>query len=101
MDEERMVALVKKFGPRRIIVNSAADWGVSDPLKVPKTAALMLERGVSPVDVETIVWKNPLAFFMQSGQLDVAALEQAPSIDQRQQFEGNSVLRGGQTPVVR
>jgi len=28
MDEVRMTALVKKFGPERIIINSAADWGV-------------------------------------------------------------------------
>ena len=37
MDEARMVALVKRYGSERILVNSAADWGVSDPLKVPKT----------------------------------------------------------------
>ena len=45
MDEARMVALVKKYGAERILINSAADWGVSDPLKVPKTAALMRESG--------------------------------------------------------
>src|SRR5262245_39761741 len=39
MDEDRMVALVKRYGTGRILVNSAADWGVSDPLKVPKTVA--------------------------------------------------------------
>ena len=41
MDEQRMAALVKKYGPDRIVINSAADWGVSDPLKVPKTVARM------------------------------------------------------------
>ena len=41
MDEHRMAALVKKYGDDRIIVNSAADWGISDPLKVPKTIAVM------------------------------------------------------------
>jgi hypothetical protein len=39
MDEGRMAALVQKHGSDRIIVNSAADWGISDPLKVPKTIA--------------------------------------------------------------
>jgi predicted metal-dependent TIM-barrel fold hydrolase len=99
MDEARMVALVQKYGHERIIVNSAADWGVSDPLKVPKTAALMRERGVPEAAIETIVWKNPIAFFAQSGRMDVDELESLPSIDQRALFEGNSVLRG-QTPVV-
>ena len=99
MDEERMVALVQKYGHERIIINSAADWGVSDPLKVPKTAALMKERGVPAETIETIVWKNPIAFFAQSGRMELAELEAAPGIDQRELFEGNSVLRG-QAPVV-
>ncbi|MBI4246737.1 MAG: TatD family hydrolase [Candidatus Rokubacteria bacterium] len=99
MDEARMVALVKKFGTARIIVNSAADWGVSDPLKVPKTAALMRESGISEADIETIVWKNPVAFFGQSGHLDVSGIAARPSVDQTRLWEGNSVLRG-QAAVV-
>src|SRR3546814_7491264 len=43
MGNERMVEIVKRYGAERMIINSAADWGVSDPLAVPKTAALMLE----------------------------------------------------------
>jgi hypothetical protein len=95
MDEERMVALVKRYGAARILINSAADWGVSDPLKVPKTVACMRASGISEVEIETIVWKNPVAFFGQSGRLDLAE----PAVDQRKLWEGNSVLRG-QTPVV-
>ncbi len=100
MDEARMVALVKKYGTARILVNSAADWGVSDPLKVPKTVALMRESGVSETDVTTIFWQNPVTFFAQSGQLDLDDAAAAPAIDQTRLFEGNSVLRG-QTPVVQ
>jgi predicted metal-dependent TIM-barrel fold hydrolase len=96
MDEGRMVTLVKKYGSDRIIVNSAADWGVSDPLKVPKTATALSQAGVSDADVETIVWHNPVRFFAQSGRLD---LEDAPKVDQRQLWEGNSVLRGQQPRV--
>ena len=101
MDEVRMVALIKKYGTTRIIINSAADWGVSDPLKVPKTAALMRQEGISESDVETVVWKNPLAFFAQSGKFKPEDVERPVSIDQRQLFEGNSVLRGGMSPLVR
>jgi uncharacterized protein len=96
MDEARMVTLVKKYGSDRIIVNSAADWGVSDALKVPKTAAALGQAGVSDADIETIVWHNPVRFFAQSGRLD---LEDAPKVDQRQLWEGNSVLRGQQPRV--
>jgi predicted metal-dependent TIM-barrel fold hydrolase len=93
MDEPRMAALAKKFGPSRIIVNSAADWGVSDPLKVPKTAQAFRDVGIAESDIETILWKNPIQFF----RIDPAELGDA-RIDQAQLFEGNSVLRG-QPPV--
>jgi predicted metal-dependent TIM-barrel fold hydrolase len=98
MDEQRMVALVKTYGSERIVINSAADWGVSDPLKVPKTAAALRAAGVSEADIETIVWHNPVAFFAQSGRLDLGE-EARPRVDQRELFEGNSVLRG-QSPLV-
>jgi predicted metal-dependent TIM-barrel fold hydrolase len=99
MDEARMVALVKKHGPDRIIVNSAADWGISDPLKVPKTAAALREAGIDDRAIEQICWKNPIRFFAQSGRLDLADVQEALRVDQRQLWEGNSVLRG-QSPRV-
>jgi predicted metal-dependent TIM-barrel fold hydrolase len=98
MDEARMVELVKRYGAERIIINSAADWGVSDPLKVPKTASLMRASGITQQQIETIVWNNPIAFFAQSGRLD--GIESTAAIDQRELWEGNSVLRG-QQPLVR
>ena len=50
MGEERMVAILERYGTDRMLVNSACDWGKSDPLKVPKTAAAdapqrLLRRG--------------------------------------------------------
>jgi hypothetical protein len=99
MDAERMTALVQRYGGERILINSAADWGVSDPLSVPKTVALMRARGVDERTIQTIVWNNPITFFAQSGRIDLAELESAPDVDQRRLWEGNSVLRG-QTPIV-
>lgn len=97
MNEERMVALVQQYGSERIIINSAADWGVSDPLKVPKTVKAMQEAGISNQAIETIVWSNPAAFFAQSGRLD--GIDAPTLVDQRELWKGNSVLRG-QTPVT-
>jgi len=94
MDEPRMVALVKQYGSERMLVNSAADWGVSDPLKVPKTARALREAGVTDDVIETICWKNPIAFFAQSGRFERAELEANLGVDQTQLYEGNSVLRG-------
>jgi predicted metal-dependent TIM-barrel fold hydrolase len=99
MDEVRMASIVQRYGSERIVINSAADWGVSDPLKVPKTVARMREVGITERAIETIVWDNPVAFFAQSGRLELGALAQPTQVDQRQLFEGNSVLRG-QTPRV-
>ena len=97
MDEQRMVALVQKYGSERILINSAADWGVSDPLKVPKTAEAMREAGIDAATIERIVWDNPVRFFGQSGRLE---LPESARIDQRELFAGNSVLRG-QAPRVQ
>jgi predicted metal-dependent TIM-barrel fold hydrolase len=99
MDEARMVALVKKYGTERIIINSAADWGVSDPLKVPKTALEMKKAGIADRDIETIVWSNPIAFYGQTGRIDEAELAEV-GYDQAELWEGNSVLRG-QAPEKR
>src|SRR5688572_9025125 len=97
MDEPRMVALVQQYGSARILVNSAADWGVSDPLKVPKTRDAMRAAGIPDDVLVKIFWTNPVAFFAQSGRL--GDIEAPLAVDQRQLHEGNSVLRG-QTPRV-
>jgi hypothetical protein len=99
MAPERMVNLVKTFGPERMIINSAADWGVSDPLNVPKTCAAMRAAGISEEVIETIAWKNPVVFFGRSGRLDLETVGTRPAVDQRTLYEGNSVLRG-QPPVI-
>ena len=99
MGSERMVEIVQKYGPERIIVDSSADWGVSDPLSVPKTARLMLERGLDEETVRLTTWQNALDAYKQSGQIDEEALLAKPSIDQTQLFADNSVLRG-QEPRV-
>ncbi|MCU0449118.1 MAG: TatD family hydrolase [Bernardetiaceae bacterium] len=97
MGNERMVEVVRKYGSERIIVDSSADWGVSDPLAVPKTANLMLQRGIAPADVEKTCYGNALAAYGQSGQFNESDWLQASPIDQATLFDGNSVLRG-QTP---
>ena len=99
MDEQRMVQLVKQYGGERILINSAADWGVSDPLKVPKTVQAMVAAGIALDTIARIVWDNPVAFFSQSGRLDLSPADARPAVDQRQLWEGNSVLRG-QNPVI-
>lgn len=93
MDEGRMVALLQKWGTDRMILNSACDWGRSDPLKVAKTALRMKRGGFSAAEVDKVVWHNPIAFFAQSGRLVEADLDARPALD-GELFSGNSILRG-------
>jgi predicted metal-dependent TIM-barrel fold hydrolase len=99
MGSARMAELVKEYGSQRIIVDSSCDWGVSDPLSVPKTAKLMLEQGIDAEAVRLTTWQNALDAYGQSGQIDLELLAAQPVIDQRQLFSDNSVLRG-QAPRV-
>jgi uncharacterized protein len=99
MGNERMVEIARKYGSNRIFIDSSADWGVSDPLAVPKTARLMLDRGIVAKDVEAICYGNALKAFGQSGQMKEEHWLNPAPIDQRMLFEGNSVLRG-QTPRI-
>ncbi|MFF4962392.1 TatD family hydrolase [Streptomyces sp. NPDC001222] len=94
MDERRMVAVLREFGTERILVNSAADWGRSDPLKTRRTGDAMLAAGFTADDVDTVLWRNPVAFYGQSGKLELDDSE-APGADAT--YEGNSVLRGVRT----
>ncbi len=94
MGNERMVAIVQHYGSKKIIVDSSADWGISDPLAVPKTAALMAERGISEEDIRLTCYQNALTAYGQSGQMKESDWLEASEIDQSELYQGNSVLRG-------
>ncbi len=90
MSPDRMVAIVREYGPERVLVNSAADWGRSDPLLTLRTAEAMLAGGFDDDVVDRVLWRNPVEFYSQSGRLDLADV---PGIEAT--FAGNSILRGG------
>ncbi len=90
MSPERMVTILREYGLSRVLVNSAADWGRSDPLLTLRTGEAMLKDGFTEDDVDRVLWRNPAEFYAQSGRLD---LSDAP--DSQITFAGNSILRGG------
>ncbi len=100
MGNERMVDIVREYGSERIFIDSAADWGVSDPLAVSKTFRLMQERGITKEGIEQVCYHNALACYGQSGQIKETDWTNPLPVDQRNLFHGNSVLRGGQEPRV-
>ncbi|MFE5140078.1 TatD family hydrolase [Streptomyces fagopyri] len=90
MDEERMVAILRAYGPEKVLVNSAADWGRSDPLKTRRVGDALLASGFTDDDVDRVLWRNPVAFYGLSGRLRLDLPGTEPT------HEGNSVLRGGE-----
>ncbi len=95
MGNRRMVDIAKLYGSKNIIVDSSADWGMSDPLAVPKTAQLMLESGISEAAVRAMCYGNALAAYGQSGQFNEKDWLTKEAIDPTRAFLGNSLLRGG------
>jgi len=62
----RAVDMLEMHGTDRIWMNSACDWGISDPLAVPKAAVEIRRRGHSLAVVEQVLFTNPRSFLSQS-----------------------------------
>ncbi len=63
---ERAANMVQQYGVERLLINSACDWGPSDPLSVPKVVIELKKRGVPADQIEQLVFRNPQEFFGQS-----------------------------------
>jgi hypothetical protein len=61
----RAVDMVENFSHERVWMNSACDWGHSDPLAVPKTAREMRKRGHSLAAIDRLIYQNPARFLSQ------------------------------------
>jgi hypothetical protein len=62
----RAVDMIEMYGPDRLLVNSAGDWGPSKPTAVPDFMLEMRRRGHSESLIRRIVYDNPIEFFSQS-----------------------------------
>ena len=62
----RAADLLEVYGRERIWVNSACDWGVSDPLAIPKLAMELRHRGWSQQEIEHVLLENPTQFMSGS-----------------------------------
>lgn len=72
---QRAADLVEQFGTERITVNSAGDWGPSNPLAVLDFIHEMRMRGHSEETIRKIVYENPLRFFSQCRRFSFAPPE--------------------------
>ena len=62
----RAADIIELYGDDRIMVNSAGDWGPSNPLAVPDFVMEMRRRGHPDSKIRKVVYENPLQFFRQS-----------------------------------
>lgn len=68
---QRAADIIEMYGRERIWINSAGDWGHSDPLAVPKARLEMRRRGHGEETIRRISFENPQTFLSQSGKFSV------------------------------
>jgi len=73
---QRAVDIIETYGPERLVVNSACDWGQSDLMSIPKTRLDAAARGHGANLLTKMTLTNPATFL---GQCDKFRLEQ-PSL---------------------
>ena len=66
----RAADMIEVYGAERIMVNSAGDWGHSDPLAVPELIFEMRRRGHDEALIHKVVYENPLSFFSQCARFE-------------------------------
>ncbi len=71
----RAADIIERYGPERLVVNSAGDWGVSKPTAVPDFIMEMRRRGHPDSLIRRVVFDNPVAFFSQSPHFLLRARE--------------------------
>ena len=67
----RAIDMFEVYGGQRVWLNSACDWGRSDPLAVPKTAIEMRRRGHNDETIDRLVFQNPIRFLSQNPSFTV------------------------------
>ena len=69
----RAADIIETMGTERMLVNSAGDWGASDPTAVPEFIVEMRSRGHGEASIRKIVYENPLEFFSKSERFNFTA----------------------------
>jgi predicted metal-dependent TIM-barrel fold hydrolase len=70
---QRAADIFETYGLERLWINSAGDWGISDPLAVPKCQIEMRRRGHGEPAIRRVSFDNPLTFLGQSPNFSVNA----------------------------
>ncbi len=68
---QRAADMLEVFGSDRIWMNSACDWGVSNPLAVPEAAFELRRRKHSAEAIDKVLYQNPKTFLSQCPKFKV------------------------------
>jgi predicted metal-dependent TIM-barrel fold hydrolase len=76
---QRAVDVIEQYGPDRICVAGACDWGPSDPIAVPRFAVEMRRRRHDETLIERVIFENPIRFLSQSPKFKVTISTPEPA----------------------
>ncbi len=74
----RAVDMIEMYGPQRLCVNAAADWGISDPLNTHRTMLEAQRRGHQLPELLQVFHNNPAEFFGQNPKFTVKPINVQP-----------------------
>lgn len=63
---QRAADMIEKYGPERLMANSAGDWGPSKPTAIPDLIFELRRRGHGEALIRRVVYENPITFFRNS-----------------------------------
>ena len=66
LNPERVCDILSKWGIEQTLVNSSADWGVSDPISLPKAAKFMAQNRFTESQIAKVMVDNPMVFYSQT-----------------------------------
>ncbi len=66
LNPERVINMLNEYGTDKVMVNSSADWGISDPAALGKVAENMTDAGFDADEIEKLLYHNPLEFYSQT-----------------------------------
>ncbi len=74
MTGERAADVLEMYGHERLLVNSSADWGPSDPFTLQQCILECRRRGFGESDLIEVFHNNPARFLGQNPKFDIAPI---------------------------
>jgi predicted metal-dependent TIM-barrel fold hydrolase len=72
--------MIETYGPERLCVNSAGDWGPSRPTAVPDFIFEMRRRGHPESLIRRVVFENPHEFFSQNPAFHLSPRDESEAL---------------------